>query len=91
MVRETEKCAIEPQIVCLNRIIVKYLPYPSTTKKLRSLSSLKQIHVISSNKERQAMSIIIRIIVVALCAYAGSAVAGIQFSDLPEQHQVGLR
>jgi hypothetical protein len=37
------------------------------------------------------MSIIIRIIVVALCAYAGSAVAGIQFSDLPEQHQVGLR
>jgi hypothetical protein len=36
------------------------------------------------------MSIIIRIIVVAVCAFAGSAVAGIQFSDLPNQHQVGL-
>jgi hypothetical protein len=37
------------------------------------------------------MSIIIRIIVVATCAFAGSAVAGVQFSDLPEQHQVRLR
>jgi hypothetical protein len=36
------------------------------------------------------MSIIIRIIVVAMCAFAGSAVAGIQFSDLPDQHRVGL-
>jgi hypothetical protein len=35
------------------------------------------------------MSIIIRIIVVAVCAFAGSAVAGLQFSDLPNQHQVG--
>jgi hypothetical protein len=34
------------------------------------------------------MSIIIRITVVAACAFAGSAVAGIQFSDLPDQHQV---
>jgi hypothetical protein len=36
------------------------------------------------------MSIIIRIVVIAICAFAGSAVAGIQFSDLPDQHQVGL-
>jgi hypothetical protein len=36
------------------------------------------------------MSIIIRVIVVAVCAFAGSAVAGIQFPDLPNQHQVGL-
>jgi hypothetical protein len=36
------------------------------------------------------MSNIIRIIVVAVCAFAGSAVAGMQFSDLPNQHQVGL-
>jgi hypothetical protein len=36
------------------------------------------------------MSIIIRIIVVTVCAFAGSAVAGIQFSDVPNQHQVGL-
>ena len=36
------------------------------------------------------MSIIIRIIVVAMCAFAGSAVAGMQFSDLPSQHRVGL-
>jgi hypothetical protein len=35
------------------------------------------------------MSIIIRIVVVAVCAFAGSAVAGIQFSDLPDQHRVG--
>ena len=37
------------------------------------------------------MSIIIRVIVIATCAFAGSAVAGIQFSDLPEQHQAELR
>ena len=37
------------------------------------------------------MSIIIRVIVVATCAFAGSAVAGIQFADLPQQHQVGSR
>jgi hypothetical protein len=34
------------------------------------------------------MSIIVRIMIVAACAFAGSAVAGIQFSDLPDQHQV---
>jgi hypothetical protein len=34
------------------------------------------------------MSIIIRIMVVATCAFAGSAVAGIQFSDLPDQPQI---
>jgi len=31
------------------------------------------------------MSIIIRIIVVAACAYAGSAVASSQFPDLPDE------
>jgi hypothetical protein len=30
------------------------------------------------------MSIIIRIVIVVACAYAGSAVAGIQFPDLPD-------
>jgi hypothetical protein len=36
------------------------------------------------------MSIIIRIMVVAMCAFAGSAVAGIQFSELPDHDQVTL-
>jgi hypothetical protein len=67
-----------------------HLPYLSTAQKLRFLNSLKRIDaILTSIKERQAMSIIIRIVVVAMCAFAGSAVAGIQFSDLPEQHQVG--
>lgn len=30
------------------------------------------------------MSCVIRIMLVLLCAYAGSAVAGAQFSELPE-------
>jgi hypothetical protein len=34
------------------------------------------------------MSIIIRIIVVAMCAYAGSVFAGVQFPDLPDPHQM---
>jgi hypothetical protein len=34
------------------------------------------------------MSIVIRFMILATCAFAGSAVAGIQFSDLPDQHQV---
>jgi hypothetical protein len=37
------------------------------------------------------MSIIISIIVVLTCALAGSAAAGIQFSEPPELHLVGLR
>jgi hypothetical protein len=69
-----------------------YLPYLSMTQKLCSLTELKQIRaILSSTRERHTMSIIIRVIVVATCAFAGSAVAGIQFSELPEQHQVGLR
>ena len=34
------------------------------------------------------MSIIIRILVVVMCAYAGSMVAGIQFPGLPDPHQL---
>ena len=33
------------------------------------------------------MSIIIRVVVVVLCAYAGSVVAGAQFMDLPDPYQ----
>ena len=31
------------------------------------------------------MSVFIRMVVVAACAYAGSAVASIQFPDLPDE------
>jgi hypothetical protein len=34
------------------------------------------------------MSIIIRVVIIAACAYAGSAIAGAQFSDLPDPYQV---
>ena len=34
------------------------------------------------------MSIIIRVVVIVTCAYAGSAVAGIQFPDLPDPYQM---
>ena len=34
------------------------------------------------------MSIIIRVVVIATCAYAGSVVAGIQFPDLPVPHEM---
>jgi hypothetical protein len=34
------------------------------------------------------MSIIIRIVVVALSAYAGSFFAGVQFADLPDPYQM---
>jgi hypothetical protein len=34
------------------------------------------------------MSFIIRVIVVVICGFAGSTVAGIQFPDLPEYQQV---
>jgi hypothetical protein len=37
------------------------------------------------------MSIIIRIAVVAACAYAGSIVAGIQFPDLPDPYQMAQK
>jgi hypothetical protein len=33
------------------------------------------------------MSFMIRVAIVLLCAYAGSAVAGNQFSDLPDANQ----
>jgi len=34
------------------------------------------------------MSIIIRVVVVVMCAYAGSVVAGIQFPDLPDPYEM---
>jgi hypothetical protein len=37
------------------------------------------------------MSIIIRVVVVVTCAYAGSAVAGVQFADLPDPYQVAQK
>jgi hypothetical protein len=33
------------------------------------------------------MSIIVRVLVIALCAYAGSAVASIQFPEIPDCDQ----
>jgi hypothetical protein len=37
--------------------------------------------------QEAAMSIIIRVIIVLVCAYAGSVVAGAQFSDIPDPYQ----
>ena len=37
------------------------------------------------------MSIIIRIVVIAACAYAGSAIAGAQFLDLSDPHQIAQK
>jgi hypothetical protein len=37
------------------------------------------------------MSIIIRIVIIAACAYAGSAIAGAQFRDLPDHHQIAQK
>jgi hypothetical protein len=37
------------------------------------------------------MSIIIRVFVVAACAYAGSVFAGIQFPDLPDPYQIAQK
>jgi hypothetical protein len=34
------------------------------------------------------MFIIIRVLVVATCAYAGSVFAGVQFPDLPDPNQM---
>jgi hypothetical protein len=34
------------------------------------------------------MSVIIRVVVIAMSAYAGSAFASIQFPDLPDPYQV---
>ncbi|MET3840077.1 hypothetical protein ABIE49_002155 [Bradyrhizobium sp. OAE829] len=34
------------------------------------------------------MFTIIRALVIAVCAYAGSSVAGSQFPDLPNSHQI---
>ena len=33
------------------------------------------------------MSVIIRVLVIAACAYAGSAAAGMQFPELPDCNQ----
>jgi hypothetical protein len=37
------------------------------------------------------MSFIIRVAIVMLCAYAGSAVAASQFADLPDANQMARR
>ena len=37
------------------------------------------------------MSIIIRVVVIVTCAYAGSAVAGIQFPDLPVPNEMAQK
>jgi hypothetical protein len=37
------------------------------------------------------MFFIFRVLVIAVCAYAGSIVAGIQFPDLPDPYQTAQR
>ena len=37
------------------------------------------------------MSIIIRIAIIAACAYAGTAIAGAQFLDLPDHHEIAQK
>ena len=37
------------------------------------------------------MSIIIRVVVVVMCAYAGSVVAGIQFPDLADPYEMAQK
>jgi hypothetical protein len=37
------------------------------------------------------MSIIVRILVIMVCAYAGSALAGMQFPEVPAPSQIALR
>jgi hypothetical protein len=37
------------------------------------------------------MSTIIRVLIVLVCAYAGSTVAGAQFSELPEVSQMAKK
>jgi hypothetical protein len=37
------------------------------------------------------MSIIIRVVVIALSAYAGSFFAGLQFADLPDPYQMSQK
>jgi len=37
------------------------------------------------------MSIMIRIFIVLVCAYAGSVVAGAQFSDIPDPYQTAQK
>jgi hypothetical protein len=44
-----------------------------------------------ANNKRQTMSIIIRVAVIAACAYAGSIVAGIQFPDLADPYQIAQK
>jgi hypothetical protein len=36
------------------------------------------------------MSIIIRILVITVCAYAGSALAGMQFPEVPDPSQIAV-
>jgi hypothetical protein len=44
-----------------------------------------------SNKQETAMSIIIRVVILATFAYAGSIVAGVQFPDIPDPYQTAQK
>jgi hypothetical protein len=37
------------------------------------------------------MSVILRVVVIATCAYAGSVFAGIQFPNLPDPYQMAQK
>jgi hypothetical protein len=37
------------------------------------------------------MSIIVRVVILATCAYAGSIVAGVQYPDLPDPYQTAQK
>ena len=41
--------------------------------------------------ERQAMSIIVRVVIFLMSAYAGTLVADAQFADLPDAYQLAQK
>jgi hypothetical protein len=41
-------------------------------------------------RKRQEMSIIIRMLVIVACAYAGSALAAMQFPEVPDPSQIAV-
>jgi hypothetical protein len=56
------------------------------------LSGLQQIlGSLARTRKEAEMSIIIRIFIVLVCAYAGSVVAGAQFSDIPDPYQTAQK
>lgn len=62
-----------------------YLPSRSTPRTPAFLSRPKDIPASVSQNKKGALdvSIVIRLIILVLCGYAGSVVAGTQFSDMP--------